>query len=94
VLPEALPPHERARTVELLPLARTSFPYAFPSGHVARFAFLLRIAHPVPTWVLVAGIVVMSATRIYLAEHWLFDTIGGAFLGLLAADLARSITRR
>ena len=94
VLPETPPPLERARTVALLPLARTSFPYAFPSGHVARLAFLLRIARPVPSWVLVAAIVVISATRIYLAEHWLFDTIGGALLGLLVADLARSITRR
>ena len=94
LVPEAPPPHERARTVALLPLASTPFANAFPSGNVARFAFLLRIAHPIRTPVLIAGIVLMAATRIYLAEHWLFDTIGGALLGLLVADVARSLGRR
>jgi membrane-associated phospholipid phosphatase len=94
VVPEAPPPHERARTIEVLPTLRSPFAYSFPSGHVARFTFLARIAHGVPTWLVVVGILLMAATRIYLGEHWLSDTIGGALVGLLVADVARAIERR
>ena len=94
VVPEVPPPHERSRAIELLPTLHAPLAYAFPSGHVARFAFLMRIAHGIPTWLVVAGIVLMAATRVYLAEHWLSDTIGGALLGLFVADLARAFERR
>lgn len=94
LVPEAAPPHDRARTIGLVPLAHTPFVYAFPSGNVARFAFLLGIVHRLPRWLLLAGIMAMAASSMYLAEHWLFDTIGGALLGLLVADLARSFVRR
>ena len=55
VVPQAPPPHERSRTIEflLLPGVHVPFAHAFPSGHVARAAFLLRIVHGVPTWAVV-----------------------------------------
>ncbi len=93
-VPEAPPPHERSRTIEILPALHAPFAYSFPSGHVARFAFLARIAHGIPAWLVVVGIVLMALTRVYLAEHWLSDTIAGALLGILMADIARTLTRR
>lgn len=89
VIPQAPPPHERSRTVELLPFLTVPFAHSFPSGHVARVAFLLRIGHGIAPWLVVTGIVLMALSRIYLGEHWLSDTIGGAALGLLVAELAR-----
>lgn len=88
LVPHAPPPHERSRTVELLPFLQVPFANSFPSGHVARAAFLLRIADRIPGWVVLIGIVLMALTRVYLAEHWLSDTLGGAVLGLAVASLA------
>ena len=82
------PPHERSRTVELLPFLQVPFANSFPSGHVARAAFLLRIVNRVPAWLVLAGVVLMALSRVYLAEHWLSDTLGGAVLGLAVAMLA------
>lgn len=89
VVPQLAVPSERFRTVELLPALQVPFSYSFPSGHVARTAFLLRIARGVPTWIVVAGIALMVATRVYLGEHWLSDTVGGLVLGLGVANVAR-----
>ncbi len=94
VVPQLPPPHERARTVELLPFLHVPFLNSFPSGHVARTAFLLRISHGIPTWVAVAGVALMIATRLYLGEHWLSDTVGGLLLGLGVASLAQRIVAR
>lgn len=93
VVPEVSPPHESARTIVILPTLQASFPYAFPSGHVARFTFLMatnEVAHVLA----IAGIVVMVLTRVYLAEHWLSDAVGGALLGLAVAWAARSLHSR
>ena len=87
-LPQLPPPHERSRVVEFLPFVHVPFAYSFPSGHVARAAFLLSIAR-IPRWVAVGGIILMALTRVYLAEHWLSDTVGGAVLGLAVASLVR-----
>ncbi len=92
IVPQLPPPHERSRTIELLPFLQVPLANSFPSGHVARAAFLLRISHPVPTWLVIAGIVLMAMTRIYLGEHWLSDTVGGALLGLGVANVARRLT--
>lgn len=89
LIPQAPPPHERSRTVELLPFVHAPFVNSFPSGHVARASFLLLTARGIPAAVIVVGVVLMAVTRIYLGEHWLSDTIGGAVLGLGVALLAR-----
>ena len=91
LVPDAPPPHERSRSVDLVPFVKSPLVNSFPSGHVARFAFLLRIADPVPTWALAVGIVVMVVTRLYLGEHWLSDTVGGAILGVGGANVARAL---
>jgi undecaprenyl-diphosphatase len=85
------PPPDHVRTVQVLPLISVPFAHSFPSGHVARAAFLLRITNGIPTWLVVAGIVLMALTRIYLGEHWLSDTVGGAVLGLGVANVVRRL---
>ncbi len=91
LVPQAPPPQDRSRAIELLPFLHAPFAYSFPSGHVARAAFLLRIAHPIPTWAVVVGVAIVAVTRIYLGEHWLSDAIGGAILGIGVAGLARRL---
>ncbi|MEK7863007.1 MAG: phosphatase PAP2 family protein, partial [Chloroflexota bacterium] len=91
VIAQAPLPPERSRTVDLLPSLHVPFAFSFPSGHVARTTFLLAIARGLPRWMVVAGIVLMVATRVYLAEHWLSDTIGGVLLGVGVASVARRL---
>ncbi len=91
VVPQAPPPHERSRSVALLPFFQAPFANSFPSGHVARASFLLRIGRGVPAVLVVGGILLMAITRIYLGEHWFSDTVGGAVLGLAVAEVARRI---
>jgi len=90
-VPQAPPPGDRSRAIELLPYLQIPFAHAFPSGHVARAAFLLRIAQRVPSWAVVAGTVLMALTRLYLGEHWLSDVMGGVVLGLGVANIARQL---
>ncbi len=86
-LPQPLPPRELSRTVELVPFVHASFAGAFPSGHVARTAFLAGVVR-VPAWLAVAVVALMVATRVYLADHWPSDALGGLLLGALVGQVA------
>jgi membrane-associated phospholipid phosphatase len=88
------PPPEAARTIGMVELLSSPFANSFPSGNVARASFLLCASNGAPLALVVAGIVVMVATRVYLGEHWFSDAIAGAALGVAVADMARVVGPR
>lgn len=96
-LPHPSLPEGYARNVEFLPPLRFPTPYSFPSGHMLRITFLAvyctanRGPWRVIGWMIV---LVMALTRLYLNEHWTSDIIGGVFLGLALAHVARMIDGR
>ena len=88
------PPDESVRSIALIPSIHVAFPNSFPSGHVLRVTFLAAIVHGVPTWISGALVLLMVASRVYLAEHWLSDCIGGLALGLIAAGVGYALFGR
>ena len=91
--PQPLLPKELSRSVHLFPFVHVDFAGAFPSGHVARTAFLAAVSH-VPSWLVVGAVALMMVTRVYLADHWPSDVLGGLLLGLLVAEVAAVAERR
>ena len=92
-VPQAPPPEELSRSEDVVPFVHITFAGAFPSGHVARLAFLAGIAR-IPTWLAVLAVALMMVSRVYLGDHWISDVFGGLFLGLLVAQVAPVAERR
>jgi hypothetical protein len=87
-VPQSPPPAELSRSIHFLPFLESPTAYSFPSGHVARTAFLV-VGFGWRWPVAVAVVSVMAVTRVYLGEHWPTDVLGGWVLGWAAAFIAK-----
>jgi membrane-associated phospholipid phosphatase len=87
-VPQPPPPDDLVRSIQMLPFLESPTPFAFPSGHVARTVFLVT-ALRWPSTLASVAVITMVVTRIYLAEHWPSDVLGGWLLGYGIAALAR-----
>lgn len=68
-------------------------PYAFPSGHMARITLLtIVLASLFPSrviFVLGGAVIALSVfARVYIGDHWISDSLGGATLGASVAFAA------
>ena len=86
-VPQEAPPGELVRNYQESPFLNASTAFGFPSGHVARIAFLVTALRS-PAGVSAAIVLVMAITRIYLAQHWPSDVVAGWLLGYGIAAVA------
>ncbi len=92
LIPRASPPQEFVRAFHNV-LGIKGPPASFPSGHVARIAFLtVLVAALVPgrvSAVLAALFIAASVfLRVYIGDHWISDAVAGAALGIGPGALA------
>jgi undecaprenyl-diphosphatase len=82
---------------DTLPLFGVRNSYSFPSTHAVNFfaaAPVLSAVFPQATVFAYAAAAVVSFSRIYVGDHYPFDVLGGALLGLTLGFLGRKAYRR
>jgi membrane-associated phospholipid phosphatase len=89
VVAQPLPPHDVQRDLGLFPGVVVPFAHSFPSGHVARDAFLLLIVHGWPRVAVGLALTLVAVSRVYIGQHWPSDVVGGLLLGAAVAWVGR-----
>lgn len=94
VVGQPLTPPDVQRDLALFPGVVVPFSHSFPSGHVARVAFLLLIAHGWPRIATGLALTLVAVSRVYTGQHWPSDVLGGLVLGSGVAWLATAFAHR
>ena len=70
---------------------------SMPSGHTAvSFAALVMLGMLTPrikwaTWTLA---IIIAVSRVYVGAHWVGDVVFGAFIGMVCADIVKSVLKK
>ena len=70
---------------------------SMPSGHTAvSFAGLVMLGMLAPRikWATWSLAIIVALSRVYVGAHWVGDVIFGAFVGMLCADIVKSLLKK